>query len=76
MAVADDRSIGAEVRQRNIHKPSEQGIFTEIGQGIQKGRDGMSICFDETAKPPRLKQLRAIVSDYLILKVRYIDSQK
>jgi hypothetical protein len=65
-----------EVRQRNSHKPWQQGNFTEIGHGIQKGRYGVSICFDETAKPPRLKQLRPIVGDAMILKLPYIFSQK
>jgi hypothetical protein len=76
IAVPDHRPIGAEVRQRNSHKPSQQGNFTEIGQGIQKGRYGRSICFDKMAKPPGLKQFRAIVGDYLTLKARYIASQK
>jgi hypothetical protein len=76
IAVADHRLIGAEVRQRNSHKPSQQGNFTEIGQGIQKGPYRLSICFDKRAKPPSLKQFRAIVGDYLTLKPGYISSQK
>jgi hypothetical protein len=76
IAGADHRSIGAEVRQRNSHTPSQQGNITEIGQGIEKGRYGRSIRFDKMAKPPQLKQFRAIVGDYLTLKARYIGSQK
>jgi hypothetical protein len=57
VAVADHRSIGAEVRQRNSHKPSQQGSFTKIGQGIQKGGYAPSLCFDQMAKPPQLTQL-------------------
>jgi hypothetical protein len=76
IAVADHRSIGADVRQRNSHKPSQQGNFTGIGQGIQKGRYGLSICFDKMAKPPQVKQFRAIVGDYLTLNAGSISSQK
>jgi hypothetical protein len=72
---ADHRPIGAEVGQRHGHKPSQQGNITEIGQGIEKGRSGPSIRFDEMAKRPQLKQFRAIVGDYLTLKARYIGSQ-
>jgi hypothetical protein len=76
IAAADHRSIAAEVRQRNSHKPSQQGNFTQIGQGIQKGRYGLSICFDEMAKPPHSKQFRAIVDEDMTLNARDISSQK
>jgi hypothetical protein len=76
IAVADHRPIGAEVRQRNSDKPSQQGNITEIGQGIEKGGEGRSSRFDKMVKPPQLKQFRVIVGDYLTLKARYIGSQK
>jgi hypothetical protein len=73
---AEHRPIGAEIRQRNSHKPSQHGNITEIRQGIEKGRYGRSIHFDKMAKPPQLKEFRAIVRDSLTLKARYIGSQK
>jgi hypothetical protein len=73
---AEHRPIGAEIRQRNSHKPSQQANITEIGQGIEKGPYGRSIHFEKMAKPPELKQFRAIVGDYPTLKARYIGSQK